>query len=473
MFWNITKSQILENLYGIKFIVTFFICMALIVGATISGVGRYEAQQRDQVNITTTNDANLKEAGSWRSAKRVGQKIVKPATPLVVFASGLENSVGRTATVREGDFPQMEDSIYSTAPIFAVFGDLDMTFIIKIVISLFAILFTYDLISGEKERGTLKLCLANSVPRNTYMLAKSLGAFISMLIPLLIPFIIALLVLMTVGGVTFSGDEWVRILLVLLGYTFYLLTFFSIGLVVSTATKRSAVSFLILLFVWVVIVLIVPKASMMVANEINPIKSVNEVRAEQIKLTRNYYTDIWSKTAELYQQRYPGQDFDWRNMRTIRNEVREELEPAYLQQNQQLIDGFKLNQRNLTNLAINLSRISPASAITYIGMNLSGTGYVDQEYFLRQLTDQRERFTDFIEKKEEEEAREWERNRKNLHTAAAQGELDISDMPKFKYQKLTLEESVESILPDLATLFILSIIFYLIAFVLFLKYDVR
>lgn len=473
MFWNIAKAQILENLYGIKFIVTFFICLALVAGATISGVGRYQTQLSDQANIKTTNDATLKEAGSWRSAGRVGQKIVKPATSLVVFASGLENSVGRTATVKEGDFPQMEDSIYSTAPIFAVFGDLDLTFIIKIVISLFAILFTYDLISGEKERGTLKLCLANSVPRNTYILAKSVGAFLSMLIPLVIPLILSLLILMTVGNIAFNGTEWIRVLLIYLGYVFYLLTFFTIGLLVSTATRRSAVSFLILLFVWVMIVLIVPKASMMVANEMNPIKSINEVRAEQIKLNRNYQTEMWTKTVERYNQQYPNQDFDWSNMRAIRNEIREEMEPEFLNQNQRLIEDFKKNQNNLTNLAINLSRISPASAVTYIGMNMAGTGYVDQEFFLRQLTDQRERFTKFLERKQEEEAEEWRQRRQNLHTATLQGELDISDMPNFEYQRLTVEESVETVLPDYASMLILSIIFYLLAFVLFLRYDVR
>ena len=34
---------------------------------------------------------------------------------------------------------------------------LDLGFIIKIILSLFAILFTYDAVCGEKELGTLKL----------------------------------------------------------------------------------------------------------------------------------------------------------------------------------------------------------------------------------------------------------------------------------------------------------------------------
>jgi len=196
MLGTIIKNQILENVYGIKFIIIFVVCTVLMVGTAISGVGRYSDHQEDEVHIDTTNRKSLAEADSWRDVGREGRKIVKPANRLSVLSSGLEESVGRTATVKVDDFPYLEDSIYSTAPIFAIFGDLDMTFIIRTVVSLFVILFTFDLISGEKERGTLKQCLANPVPRNTFMLGKSIGSFISLLIPILIPLMISLLVVM-------------------------------------------------------------------------------------------------------------------------------------------------------------------------------------------------------------------------------------------------------------------------------------
>jgi hypothetical protein len=51
----------------------------------------------------------------------------------------------------------------------------DLMFIVKIVLSLFAILFTYDTIVGEKEKGTLKLALSNDVPRDRLILGKAIG----------------------------------------------------------------------------------------------------------------------------------------------------------------------------------------------------------------------------------------------------------------------------------------------------------
>ena len=46
-------------------------------------------------------------------------------------------------------------------------SQVDWAFIIGYVLSLIALLFTFDAISGERERGTLRLMLANSIPRHT------------------------------------------------------------------------------------------------------------------------------------------------------------------------------------------------------------------------------------------------------------------------------------------------------------------
>ena len=472
MLGTLIRTQILENVYGIKFVVTFIVCTLLVIAATITGIGRFEAQLSEEQKIISINRGNLQEAGSWHDAARNGIKVIKPTTALGIFSSGLEESVGRTATVREGDFPHMEDSIYSTAPIFAVFGDLDLTFIIKIVISLFAILFTYDMISGEKENGTLKLCLSNPVPRNTYLLGKSIGSFVSLLIPLLIPLLLGMLLIMTLGNVSFSGDDWARLGLLTLSYVLYMLAFFCAGLFVSALTKKSAISFLILLFVWVLFVLVIPKASMMIADEVYPIPSINEVRAQQFQLQRDFRQQTWERTSEEFQklQGTVSREERWRKMREIRNTIRTELEPIYLQQNEKLYSDFKQQQANLTNLAMSISRVSPASALTYVGLNMAGTGFHNQENFLSQLTSYRERFTEYVEQQQEKEE---QRGGGFMHGSSEQGQLDLTGIPEFRFVNMSIGESISLTLIDLMMMVIISIIFYTLGFVLFIRYDVR
>lgn len=476
MLGTIIRNQILENIYGIKFIVIFCVCLVLMVGTTITGLGRYATHQEDENHIVSTNRKSLADAGDWRDVGREGIKVVKPANRLGILSAGLEDSVGRTATIKVDDFPYLEDSIYSTAPIFAIFGELDLTFIMRTVISLFVILFTFDLISGEKERGTLKQCLANPVPRNTFMLGKSIGSLISLLIPIVIPLLISLLIVL-LGGVSYGSVEWAAIGIIFLGYVFYVLAFFSIGVFVSTLVRSSSVSFLILLFFWIVAVLVIPKGSMMVASQINPIPSINDVRANQFTLRENFNQQVWRRIAEEHSARGIDAIQDMRQrfmaMRGLRSEIWDELEPGYEEQKKKINDDFKRDQAYLTELAVNMSRVSPASAVTYISMNMAGTGYQEQENFLRQLTLFRGQFADHIELMIEQEGENRGPGRFMMTAEEEQGQLDINSIPDFSYQQYSVGERLAMVLPDFAALALISIIFYLLAFINFIRYDVR
>ena len=48
MLGTLIRTQILENVYGIKFVVTFIVCTLLVIAATITGIGRYEAQLSEE-----------------------------------------------------------------------------------------------------------------------------------------------------------------------------------------------------------------------------------------------------------------------------------------------------------------------------------------------------------------------------------------------------------------------------------------
>jgi ABC-type transport system involved in multi-copper enzyme maturation permease subunit len=172
----------------------------------------------------------------------LGIKVNRPPQVLSTIASGVSEAVGRVATVNYSYDPSLVDSKYGSSPVFSVFGALDLTFIIKIVLSLFAILFTYDAIVGEKERGTLGLILSNRVPRDRLIMGKVIGGYISLLIPLIIPLILSMLILLFYPNISMSGEDWVRVLIIFLIFFLYLSVFFTLGLFVSARTKKGSTS---------------------------------------------------------------------------------------------------------------------------------------------------------------------------------------------------------------------------------------
>src|SRR5512139_2922256 len=273
MLRDIIKKEILDNITSPKFVFTFLLCTILILLSVYTGVTNYRAEKKEYTAALALNKKNMEAQPNYQSLAGIGIKISKPPQVLGTVVTGIEEAVGRVAPVNIAADPNLIDSKYSSNPVFAVFGALDLMFIVKIVLSLFAILFTYDAIVGEKEKGTLKLALSNEVPRDRLILGKAVGGYISLLLPLLIPLVMP--------DISLGGQDWARLLLIFLMFFLYLSVFFSLGLFVSARTTRSSTSFLVLLFLWVVFVMVIPKVAVITAGQIRPIPSVHEITAQK------------------------------------------------------------------------------------------------------------------------------------------------------------------------------------------------
>ena len=69
---------------------------------------------------------------------------------------------------------------------------IDWGFVTAVLLSFMGILFTFDSISGEQERGTLRLMLSNSISRSAVICGKFLGAFFTIAIPFLFGTIVSI-----------------------------------------------------------------------------------------------------------------------------------------------------------------------------------------------------------------------------------------------------------------------------------------
>jgi len=177
MLRDIIKKEIQDTIMSPRFVFTFLLCTILILLAVYTGINNYQAELKEHSAAVALNKKNLESQQGYGQLAGLGTKINRKPQVLSTIVSGIWEAVGRVASVNIAYDPNMTESKYSSNPIFAVFGPLDLSFIVKIVLSLFAILFTYDAIVGEKEKGTLKLALSNKVPRDRLILGKAIGGF--------------------------------------------------------------------------------------------------------------------------------------------------------------------------------------------------------------------------------------------------------------------------------------------------------
>ncbi len=471
MLRDIIKKEIQDNIMSPKFVFTFLLCTILILLSIYTGINNYQAELKENSAAVALNRKNLESQQSYGAISGMGTKINRSPQVLSTVVSGIWEAVGRVATVNIAFDPSMVESKYSSNPIFAVFGPLDLSFIVKIVLSLFAILFTYDAIVGEKEKGTLKLSLSNRVPRDRLILGKAIGGFVSLLIPLVIPLVLGLLILMIYPNINLTGDDWVRIGMICVLFLLYLSVFFTLGLFISARTTRSSTSFLVLLFVWVTFVTVIPKASVMIAGQINPIPSVHEITAQKDA----YLQEIQKEAMEEYQAYSKANPRPEKDKPEEREKWNEEYK-VWLEEFQQRLTGkidennaaierdYQAKMRQQQKLAVNLSRISPASALMFASMSLARTGVDEHDRFLNSVKTYKPIFTKWIN----------EKMMRSLNLSGGdQPKPDLIDMPQHEFNSEGLSESITRILPDLFLMVFLIILFFVGAYVSFLRYDVR
>lgn len=470
MLKDIIKKEIQETITSPKFVFTFLICTVLILLSVFTGIAAFQAEQKEYSAAIVLNKKNLESATDYQILANQGTKINRPPQVLSSIVSGVSEAIGRVATVNYLNDPSLFDSKYESNPIFSIFGAIDLTFIVRIVLSLFAILFTYDVIVGEKERGTLKLILSNEVPRDRLLVGKVIGGYISLIISLVIPLILGMLILFIYPNFSMSGQDWIRLFIMILIYFLYLSVFFTLGLLVSARTNKSSTSFLVLLFIWVIFVTVIPKISILAAAQLNPIPSVHEITAKKdgfllqtteavILRNRQWGKEHSPKTVEE-QNRY-AEDF-----KKSLDELRQWATSQVENYNAALERDYQLRKRSQERLAENLSRISPASALMFSTMSLARTGLDEHDRFLASLHTYKSIYSKWVNAL----------LLKNFKFDRSQGgypPVELTNMPQHKFEPESLSNSLARTLPDIGAMAVLIIVFFAGAYVSFLKYDVR
>lgn len=468
MLKNLILKEVLDTVSSPKFVFTFLLCTVLILLSVYAGISNYKAELREYNSAVALNKENLESQPSWPALAGLGTKITKPPEVLSTLVTGVQDAVGRNATVNIAYDPKLIDSKYDSNPVFAIFGPLDLLLIVKIVLSLFAILFTFDAIVGEKERGTLKLTLANSVPRDQIILGKAIGSFISLLVPLVIPFLIGLLMLNIFPDISLSGQDWLRIGLIFLFFLLYLSVFFTLGLFVSSRTNRSSSSLLILLFIWVIFIFVIPRISVMAANYFSSVPSVHEVNAEKDAFLQEIQGSATPKLQEWMKQNPPpeGGSPEWQEKyRNFVEDLQQDLTTLIDAKNAELEDAYQARRRSQQMLALNFSRISPASLLTFGSMSLAKTGIQEHERFLNSIKTYKPIFTHWVNPKMMQSL--------NFNLNSEQPKLVLDDMPQHEFVPMSLGNSLTLALPDLVIMILMIIVLFAGAFVSFLRYDIR
>lgn len=490
MFHTLITKELKSLLLGPKFVATFAVCSILIVLSIFVGIQDYRAALKQYQAGTSLVDQEMQEQHAWMTFHT---RVFRKPDPMQIFVSGINNDIGRLSSIRSYDPVKLTNSIYSDDPIFAVFRFIDLSFIVQIVLSLFAILFTYDAINGERENGTLQLAFANSVPRFHYILAKSIGSWLGLVVPLTIPMLLGVVVLM-VFNAPLNSSHWLKLFTLLTVSLLYFTFFIALGILISAMTKRSSVSFLLLLVIWVAFVLIVPRIGIMAAGKMIEVPSIAEIEGQIDGYSKERWDAYMRELQDLFEKReaemremskeqrdaYRDEHmWDWMQQS---DEARKEVQTDINDYSTRLGENLRTRKAVQERLAFTLSRFSPASAYQLVAMNLANTDIQLKNRYEEEMERYRDTLSAYAETKQEEDgagSRGGLRVTMNsesgffVSTDQETATLDLDDMPRFQAPALSLAAILAQTVIDIGLLLLYSIAALAGACVAFLRFDVR
>lgn len=511
MIWIIARREFLSNVITLRFLIGFVLCLTLMVSSTYVLMDEYATRLKAYDNSVIKHAAkNIKVFSS------LSVIVDRPPSKLSFLCVGSDKKMGNVTEAKYSVVPVKSIGGGRGNPLMIVFSALDMILIVQVVLNLLVLLFAYNTISGERERGTLAQALSNSVPRHQFLLGKFTGGMMSIAFPLLVGLLASLIVVWFSGHVALSAGSWVRIGLVVITSFLYISVFFTLGLLISSLTRRSATSLVLLLFIWVVLVIIVPNAAPYIAKQIRSTGDEAVVYNQADALKKEMWVKLRAYSDKLHREGlYPGTRYGYVSGGTLPyayevsyapkeslrwylagTKYRVPLELEYANRIWALYQEHNAEMDGQLSLARFLSRISPAWSYYNVSAILLGTGVEDYLRFMDQARRYRQELIDYAEGRgglasllhftrmtiEEaptaaEEAEMVERLGHDGFGKLTRKYTDkmkpFDDIPVFQYEAESISAGMVRALPDIAILAILNIILFMLAHVSFVKGRVK
>ncbi|MDR2763850.1 MAG: ABC transporter permease [Tannerella sp.] len=390
------------------------------------------------------------------------QKLSSPPSPFTFISGSVEGLVPDGAGMNLFEEPEFA-SFARFNPYMNSYFSIDYTNLMIYIISFFCICFSYNAFSGEKEDGTLRLMLSNSVSRASIIIAKFLGLLTVFLIPLLLGFMISCLIFELSPALEMGVAEYAKT-----GYFFFVsallicLTLLT-GFVVSALTQRSYVSLIVCLVCWAVMAIIIPNVSWIVTAQTDKIPAESAVYLEEAQQKRDL------------KDCYTGWRMDANGVPEEVALARKACIDRQTAIHNSLWREYHNQQFEQTRKAILISKVSPFGLFRFLGDKIAGTNYYGYAAFFEQVNNYQLNYQEYIIAKDQAdpESRHLIWNEGLCTSLVSQQNIDPADVPKFTMQPSSFREVIADSLGDVFILCLWCIVLFAISFIAFVKYDVR
>lgn len=488
MLMTLIQKEMMHHILSARFVALLLMCVLLIPLNLHINYHHYLQRQIDYQEQETLEDENVfKDENSEKpegvSVKiklatdtdfEVSKLILKP-TPLSVFATGLESALPSYLGMTRNGITRGEASL-STAPIAFLLGHLDFVFVVSTVFSLLALLFTFDAVAGEREAGTLRITLANALPRDIFLWSKLIGGYFVFILPFLISVIIGLLVLVLQGFPLSESDIFLRILCLIFVSLLYIAVFFAVGAVISIYFDSAKTALIVAFTVWVFVVLILPRVGFLAAQIVAPTSTAESVyrekTARRAELRAGVDAERGKMMSEVFSEMMKSNPTQGgtavltigpehhKKMNEKMAPLEEKARVEYRDLAAQLDRRYQRERKHQDTIGVNFSRITPTASFIFLATDTTQTGQAKKNTYFQTGTRYFETLDTEMFSKMSEDV--FSHN---------MGEIP-STMPPPPLVEPTLGETLQHAALDLLLLCFFAIVLTTVAFLKFFRMDI-
>jgi ABC-type transport system involved in multi-copper enzyme maturation permease subunit len=453
---SIAIKRVLLNLKTFRFVAGVLVCLSIIVSSGVVSVHDFNQRTNYCQSLELEHRQQLREAKSYN---QVSARLILKPTALSLASEGVGERFGLAARI-PGRWGSIEVFGRTNANSFlAAFRSLDLAHIIGLLLTLMALLFTYDAVSGEREAGTLQLSLANSLPRYKILLGEYLGALLSLVLPLIGCFLLWLALVRIYGGITFESVDWLRVSLILLASILVVSLFVLLGMVISCSMRQSSTSIMLCLFLWVFLGGLYPNFSSWTATKLSPIAlRVAQEFGPERPVDMQYPTK-----AEIRKMMLLPPEQQEAKARELKKQSRE-MASHYVTSMEVEKDAEFRHMVSQARFVETSQILSPISSYIQLASILAGT---DLGNYIRFRGEAR-RLDGELARWQEEMVQKYPQVR-----GAFAGSLDLNGLPQSSYRPEALAESLSRVLPPALVLLALHLLCFFTALLMFIRYDPR
>ena len=321
----------------------------------------------------------------WMGQEGAARLALLPPAPLAAIAVGQRDLRPQAVRVNTGAqlAAEQETETPMSGPTRLTTGAFDPAFLFVVLFPLVVIALSYELLSGERERGTLAMLLSQPVSQIALVVGKAGARLLALSVVTLAFALIGLLVAGADLGAPGAGLPIALYAAVLVAWAAF---WFAAAIAVNAWGRTSASNALVLVGLWLVVVVVVPGLVNVAMDTVYPAPS----RVELVHETREVAQAVEKSLADL-QGRH---DRDTRAKGFAARVV--DVQEALARRSAPLLEAQQARARQRQEMLDGLRFLSPAIMVQLALEDVAGSGGTRHERFETQVAALHDAFRGFF-----------------------------------------------------------------------------